>query len=109
LTKAAASLVAADNLKGTDLRAGHIAKSFGQPAAVYIGGLVADGIFAKAELLARVGERLNHFQEKGIPVYTRPVTDDGFRVVQKYDFQPAVVGRTGLKHVYVKLGDNRSL
>ena len=102
LTKKAAEQVARDELSGAKLLAEHITKPSATPTAVYLGGLVADGVFAKAELLARVAERLEQYQAKGITVYTRPVTKDGLRLVEKYDFVPVVQGHTGLKHVYVK-------
>lgn len=103
LTKKAAQQVAAEELVGPTLTAEHIAKGK-FPSAVYIGGVVAEGFFAKAEILARLSERVEKLREKGITIYTRPVTGTGLRLVKKYDFQPTNAAAAGLKHIY-RLGE----
>ena len=98
LIKRAAQQVAAEEVVGPTLTAEHIARAK-SPSAVYIGGVAAEGMFAKAEILARLSEKIEKLRDKKVTVYTRPVTQTGLRLVKKFDFKPANAGNTGLKHV----------
>jgi hypothetical protein len=99
LTKRAAQQVSREQLAGSGFTAEHIAKASRPPVAIYIGGVIAEGFFAKGEVLARLSERIERLQEKEIPIFTRPVTDKGLSLVNKYDFEPTGE-ESGLKHIY---------
>jgi len=100
LTKSAALQVAREELVGATFAAEHIGKASRRPAAVYVGGVVAEGLFAKAAILARLSEKVERLQEKHIVIYTRPVTSDGLRLVKKYDFQPVSGATTAFRRIY---------
>ena len=102
LTKSAALQVYHEELSGPTFTAEHIAKA-SKPPAIYIGGVVAEGLFAKAEALARLSEKIDRLLEKKITIFTRPVTDDGLRLVKKYEFVPTG-GTPGLRRIY-QLGE----
>ena len=99
LTKSAAQQVCREELAGSGFTAEHIAKPSRPLVAIYIGGVIAEGFFAKGEVLARLSERIERLQEKEIPIFTRPVTDKGLSLVNKYDFEPTTE-ESGLKHIY---------
>jgi len=101
LTKRAAELVGRGELVGSHFTVDHLVKDNSKAAAVYIGGVLASNMFARGEALARVKERIEQLQKKGIPVYARPVTGDGFRLVEKYGFEPAIEGRIGVRQIYL--------
>jgi hypothetical protein len=71
-------------------------------AGLYIGDVLAVTSRAKGDLLRQLISALKRQGHTGIPLYTRPLTDHGARLVKKYDFRPVaadlVVGSIGRIH-----------
>lgn len=89
LTKSAATLVKKEELYGTDFTTEHIAKETETPAAYYIGGVAAKGWRAKGVAVNYLkGKALDLHDNVFMPFLTRPITRDGLRLAQKYDFFP---------------------
>jgi hypothetical protein len=88
LTSAAATLVADEQVDGTTILADHVSSTLGAAAAVYIGGVAGKGRRARAAILADLYARIDDLKERRIPIYTRPITDDGLRLVNDYPFVP---------------------
>ena len=102
LTSAAARLVADEQVDGTTILADHVSSTLRDAAAVYIGGVAGKGRRARAAILADLYARIDDLQERRIPIYTRPITDDGLRLVNDYPFVPVdpKVPAETLKRIY---------
>lgn len=109
LNKAATDLVEAEQLDGTSFTNDHIIpfrknRIQKKPTSLYIGGVAAKKAkhlrrFVMASLIAH----LNAQREHGVTtVYTRPVTDDGIRWVERWRFEPVAKYVKGYKkqHIY---------
>jgi hypothetical protein len=72
----------------SQIRAEDMVSSDTTPYAVYIGGIAARGKTAQAFAYGVVAERLTKYLQKGVPLYTRPVSADGRRLVKKWGFTP---------------------
>jgi CHAT domain len=101
VTRKAKEEIEAGRLNGINLSPQHIVKPGGNAAAIYIGGLVAQGFSASGEILPRLiavtaGFRLTDDKE----VFTRPTTGRGLELVCKYGLRPADPRRRGLDAIY---------
>jgi hypothetical protein len=81
-----------NSLTGTDLRAEHLAKKKGSAAALYVGSIVGTEHVAKAYAIRQLEVRIQKFKKnKGaINVYARPVTPDGYRLMNRHGFQSVI-------------------
>lgn len=102
LSRSAARAVRQGKLTGASFHGRHILSPKAKAiAAIYIGGVVARGMKAQAYILGYMMAQIEPFAAKGIPVYSRPVTAAGLRLLQKYHFVPVKDGQTGIGAVYI--------
>lgn len=102
LTESAKDEVLADELPGTSFSLEHIASSPGQARAFYIGGVGANMWRARAPTLSYLKARIQILIEQyDLPIVTRPITEDGLRLAEKYDFYP--VRDDGVGKVYTRI------
>ncbi len=97
-TEAAASVKA--GLRGGRLAMDHVPVSQEETAALYIGAVAAQDQASQAVVLAALHSHLQYLDRGITEVLTRPLTEDGLRLVTKYGFQP-VRGQGGLDELYV--------
>ncbi|HWM93878.1 MAG TPA: hypothetical protein VN493_24175 [Thermoanaerobaculia bacterium] len=88
LNKAAARRVDRGELYGASISEEDMVSLEARPAGIYIGGIAARGKVAQQFAMGVLMERLDKLLSKGVPLYTRPVSDDGKRLVRKYGFAP---------------------
>jgi hypothetical protein len=102
LTIEAAALVGKEQIYGTSILQEHVSPTIKDAAAVYIGGVAAKGRRARAAILADLYARIDDLNDRRIPIYTRPVTEDGLRLVGDYPFVPVdpLLKSDTLKRVY---------
>ena len=101
LTASAAELFSRNALDGFRLDRTHIAGPKRKAEALYIGGLGAKGTRAKGWLVQHLRARIaQFFEEGGVVVFARPVTEDGLRIAKGMGFVPAVSGSETLGNVY---------
>lgn len=85
---------ALDKITSGEARAAHLShsdieKPGAQCAALFIGAVVGVTIRAKGHLLSIVdAEITKHYSKLSTTILTRPVTADGLRIVNKFDFSP---------------------
>lgn len=94
LTVDGEKLVAREQRTGTTLSARHIATDADETTAFYIGDILAVTSRAKAEVLRQLNRVLRPELNRGMPVYTRPLTRDGARLVHTYGFMPVAQAAT---------------
>ncbi|MFH1498006.1 MAG: hypothetical protein ABII82_09305 [Verrucomicrobiota bacterium] len=71
----------------TQIPESDIANPGEKPAAVYIGGILGLDRIAKAKIIQATKDIISNFRKVGVTrFYTKPVSKDGFRIVQKYHF-----------------------
>ncbi len=98
-----ASRLAENSLVGRELHSDNIVAPSETPAAYYIGVLAAKGFQNKKEtLLALLGNINAKLETHKVPVFTRPITKDGERLVAKYKFVPVVANYSRAKDVIFK-------
>lgn len=109
LNEKGTDLVEAEKLDGTSIapehmiphRKGRIRKT---PSSIYIGGVVAKNrIRIRQFVLGSLIAHLNQEFDNGVSiVFSRPVTDDGMRLIKKYDFKPVnkFVSQYEMNHIY---------
>lgn len=102
----AAVKVKRGDIKGASITLHHIATSKETPAALYIGGIAGIDFASRGASLHYLAANIQNFSaDKNLKVLTRPVTDDGLRIVEGYRMIP-VNGQGGLGEVYeAELGD----
>lgn len=88
VTSAAAEDLEGELLDGTTLQPEHIEPVTDRAAAVYIGAIAARGFFARGSVLNHLRGRLTELDGRGIPIYARPVSEDGLRLLVKDQFKP---------------------
>jgi hypothetical protein len=74
-------------VKGTDLPVDAIVP-LKDAAALYVGDVAATGRTAKAALLAYLDSRAEEARTRGLPIYARPLTSDGLRLIRGHGFEP---------------------
>jgi len=88
LTAEATLLLEQERVTGTTFLKEHIARKGETPASLYVGDVAGDTSQAKAEILRSLQRLVGDHIDAGIPIYTRPLTKHGARLVRKYDFSP---------------------
>ncbi len=88
LTAEAVTLLEREQLTGANISPAFIAGPNEQPAGLYIGDVLAVSAHAKGELLRQLMTVLQAGAKAGIPLYARPLTAHGARLVRKYHFVP---------------------
>ncbi|HWS55665.1 MAG TPA: hypothetical protein VN228_16115 [Pyrinomonadaceae bacterium] len=109
LNKEASDLLGTEQIEGISLapehlipyRRGRIRKT---PASIYVGGIVSKkGPRVRHFVLGSLIGHLNQEKLNGVKtVFSRPVTDDGLRLVKKYGFRPVsrFVNGYQMNHIY---------
>jgi pimeloyl-ACP methyl ester carboxylesterase len=102
LSSTAMSSVKDGTLRGGQLTMNHVPVSSGETATLYIGAVAARDLASRAVVLEALRLHVNYYsKELGFhEVITRPVTNDGLRIVKKYGFQP-FEGKGGLDELYI--------
>lgn len=105
LKEVAIELLESEEITGATIGSDVIAAE-GEPVrALYIGDVVACTQQGKAEVLRQLKNMINRRFGSGIPIYTRPLTSHGARLVRKYGFVPVVddvvPGSVGRIHKFI--------
>jgi DNA-binding winged helix-turn-helix (wHTH) protein len=105
LKEVAIELLESEEITGATIGSDVIAAE-GEPVkALYIGDVVACTQQGKAEVLRQLKNLITRRFGTGIPVYTRPLTSHGARLVRKYGFLPVVEnvvpGSVGRIHKFI--------
>ena len=110
LNQAATTLVEAEKIDGTSFTKDHIiprkrGRISKTPASIYIGGVAAKkGLRLRHFTLISLKAHINSENSKqGVKAfYTRPVTDDGMRLIKRYKFSPVSQYVNGyvMNHIY---------
>lgn len=105
ITEETCELLEKCQLTGIGFTSHHITAPHEKPAALYLTGIVAVGI-ARGFTEMLVSWKLQQEAEEGNRlIYTRPLTDDGIRLVKKYEFSPVdptITYEAGKGHVFKK-------
>jgi hypothetical protein len=97
LAREAIPLLEGDEFGVQHFNKDYVSKKGGNVAAVYIGSIAARrrvGPHAISRLAFIIGE----YRNDGVPVYTRPVTKTGMRLMSEWGFAP--VREPGRNHIY---------
>jgi hypothetical protein len=81
-------LIEKDELQGIGFTPNHIAAQNEKPAALYLTGIVALPNAQRYTELLLSWKLQQEADEGNRLIYTRPMTDDGLRLVKKYEFSP---------------------
>lgn len=96
LGEEARALLDQGRLKGIDLKVEHITPPSETPAAMYVSGIAAEGLPARAATLEFVRGLIGRAIVRGTRLfYTRPMRGDGLRLVNAYGFEPVDPAGTG--------------
>lgn len=102
ISRPAARLVKQAKLFGNALQANHILKPNAKlVSGIYIGGVAAVGKRARAFILGYMMKEVLRYASLGIPVYARPVTTEGLKMLERFFFVPVKPGERGLHKIYV--------
>jgi pimeloyl-ACP methyl ester carboxylesterase len=97
----AAASVKANTLRGGKLTMDHVPASPSEIAALYIGAVAARDHYSRGIVLEALRLHVRYLAALGVQeVLTRPLTEDGLRLVRKYCFRP-LEGQGGLDELYV--------
>jgi hypothetical protein len=108
MSPAAAMEIKANRLRASDFRAEHLADANGPIGAVYIGAIAAAGTAARGVALECVRGIIREYVRKGASeILTRPLTEDGFRLVKRNKFRPATKEVEGLRALYIMQGNQK--
>ncbi len=94
ITQEAVQGLESEQLSGSTFEAKHIARNQKDAAAYYVGDVVATRRSARAFILASLNFACENALRKGLPIYARPLTEDGKRVMTKYNFVQANDGKS---------------
>ncbi|MGA9996866.1 MAG: SIR2 family protein [Pyrinomonadaceae bacterium] len=108
LTKEAAELISQEQITGAQFKAEHIVRKDGKPAAIYLGGIAAEGhdiakgLGGKAGSLvvASIVQRLSEVRRNRLPIYSRPITDIGLKYLNDFGFVPVNYASGALNRVH---------
>jgi hypothetical protein len=92
LTQQAVELLELEQVSGATMNPSHIAGEGEEVAALYVGDVLAVDRAAKADVLRQLKAAVRRQSKAGVPIYTRPLTADGARLVRKYKFTPVLEG-----------------
>src|SRR6266702_2538641 len=102
----AAMKIRRGDIKGSSITLHHITARKETPMALYIGAIAGTDLASKAASLHYLASIVQNFSaDRKLKVLTRPVTEDGLRIVEGHSMTP-VNGEGGLGEVYeAELGD----
>jgi len=86
-------------MKISDLPSDSVLESHKPADAVYVGGIAGTDLHSKANILIALTTHLQDLaKSRNLEILTRPVTEDGLRVVENHEMTP--VSDAGLGHLY---------
>jgi hypothetical protein len=89
LTNEATSLIKSYELLGTEFTTEHITKENEIPSSYYIGGVAAKGWRARGATVNYLKAKAFDLEDENArPMLTRPITKEGLKLADKYDFYP---------------------
>lgn len=95
LNQSASELVGEEELIGLQITPDHIPPNGERIASVYIAWLVGRGQKAKGYVISFLGRIMDEYGKSGVTtVYTRPITEDGLRLIKRHTFTPVKNGAT---------------
>ncbi|HEY0546935.1 MAG TPA: SIR2 family protein [Pyrinomonadaceae bacterium] len=101
LNEEAAKLIHNENITGAMFSIDHIVPKGKKPAAIYIGGIAAEKQGkARAYIIGSIVQQLSKIRSRGIPIYSRPITDEGLNLLHGYSFVPVNYASSSLNHVH---------
>lgn len=87
ISESAVKKLVSNEITGAGFISEHIVQANRDPYAVYLGGIAASGWLARGNLRSALhNEVFNHWAKKTRMAYTRPITQEGCRLIQKYNF-----------------------
>ena len=86
ITKEAVNGLEIGQLSGSTFKPDHVARRYRDAVACYVGDVVATTTFARGVLLGFLNATCAKAIQRGLPVYARPLTDEGKRVMRKNGF-----------------------
>lgn len=96
LNKTGVEKLKSKEISGAEFQKEHIASPITKPEAVYVGGIVADGILARGNARSVMHNDIaNNWSEKTDIAYTTPTTPDGLRLVNSYGFSAVDANEEG--------------
>jgi len=94
LTIEARNALDAGQVTGSTFRPEHVASKKSDTVAYYVGDVVATSQIARGMVLAHLTAACGPAVDRGYPIYARPLTTDGLRVMTKYGFVQARDGKS---------------
>jgi len=92
LTTDAVRALEGGQISGSTFKAEHIASNKKETAAVYVGDVVATSQVGRGMVLAHLNAACTPAVKSGLPIYARPLTHDGLRVMTKHGFVQVLDG-----------------
>jgi hypothetical protein len=86
LTLDAVRALDAGQMTGSMFKPEHVARNKKETIAVYVGDVAATSQFARAMVIAHLTVACTPAVGRGLPIYARPLTGDGLRVMTKHGF-----------------------
>jgi hypothetical protein len=86
LTEAAVRALEAEQVSGSTFQPDHLARRQSDAAGCYVGDVIGTTRFAQGVLLGYLNVACEQAIKKGLPIYARPLTKEGQRVMKKYGF-----------------------
>jgi len=94
LTNEARNALDTGQVTGSTFRPEHVARKKSETVAYYVGDVVATSQIARGMVLAHLNAACTPAIDRGYPIYARPLTTDGLRVMTKYGFVQATDGKS---------------
>lgn len=94
LKEEAALRFAKNAMRGADITMEHIVSNTKDASAIYVGSIVSDSsIFNRAATLSLFEQKMQEFAlqaQKQLPLFTRPVSEDGLRTTTGMGYKPVI-------------------
>ena len=88
LNKITCTNLSKGKISGLQIGKDNIVKKFNNSSCIYIAGVLAKGLQAKAFTLGVLFSKIEYYKKYIDTIYTRPTTEDGLRLVKSYNFIP---------------------
>jgi len=94
ISKDAVRALEAGQVSGSTLKPEHIVSRQSDAAAYYVGDVAGHKGPARGFLLASLNAACEKAISKRLPIYARPLTNDGLRIMEQYGFVQAADGKS---------------
>lgn len=103
LNKKTCQYLSEEKISGLQIGKDNIVRNFNNSSCIYIAGVLAKGLQAKAFTLGVLFSKIEHYKKNISTIYTRPTTEDGLRLVKSYNFIPVETEELKINHIcYIK-------